>query len=261
MPRALVALFVLLGLPAGLAGTAHAAVVAHAAVATSLPPIAPPLPRGVQSKSWSVPDYIAAWEKQHGRPMTAEERYHLARGCIGVTVVNLDREDAPNPPLNLSFGTYQRAMEVQAALNEIVATRPSPREYAEQVRKHPALQGVQNLVRAFPTFIDPANLHAAIFSKRFYSKQDPNWTDEQAAEMYRPNPRTGQVDMSTYRYRARPGYVNFDYGWYDEQTNNWWHANHAEPGMKVYQSTLRYYSRPLLDFDEQVFTVAFARVA
>lgn len=54
--------------------------------------------------------------------------------------------------------------------------------------------------------------------------------------------------------------INFDYGWYDEESGSWLHANHAEPNMKVYQSTLEYYSRPLRNFDRQVFCVAFARV-
>jgi len=38
-------------------------------------------------------------------------------------------------------------------------------------------------------------------------------------------------------------------------SNSWWHANHSEPGMKVYRSTLKHYSRPLLDFDSQIFSV------
>jgi hypothetical protein len=53
--------------------------------------------------------------------------------------------------------------------------------------------------------------------------------------------------------------INFDYGWYDEATNTWFHANHMEPGMTVYQSTLSNFSRPLLNFDRQIFVVAMAR--
>jgi len=63
-----------------------------------------------------------------------------------------------------------------------------------------------------------------IFSKRFYSN----------GGSYTPDPTTGKIDMSKYTYKAKPGHVNFDYGYYDETSNSWWHANHSEPGMKVY---------------------------
>ena len=85
-----------------------------------------------------------------------------------------------------------------------------------------------------------------IFSKRFYSN----------GKAFTPDPTTGRVDMSDYDYKAKPGYVNFDYGLYDETTDSFWHANHSEPGMKVYRSTESHYSRPLLDFDKQVYCVA-----
>ncbi|MBP2472513.1 hypothetical protein JOF53_001385 [Crossiella equi] len=251
-----------LGLGLLLSGTAVATAApapnSTAAVSIVGLPIAPPLRPGVPSKTWQVADYVKAWEKYHGRPMTQDERDNLARGCIGVTVVNLERQDVGNPPLGLSFGTFGKALEVQAALNAIIAERPSPAEYAARVRAHPLLGKLDNVQRALPSGLDASELTAAVFSKRFYSKQNPNWSEEYTEKMYRPNAR-GQVDMSTYRYAARPGYVNFDYGWYDENTRNWWHANHAEPGMKVYQSTFEYYSRDLLDFDRQVFTVAFAK--
>jgi hypothetical protein len=53
--------------------------------------------------------------------------------------------------------------------------------------------------------------------------------------------------------------IAFDYGWYDEATNTWFHANHGEPGMTVYQSTLDQYSLPLVNFDRQIFVVALAK--
>lgn len=254
--RAMIVVAAVLGLPALIATTAQAATVASA---ISRPPLAPPLAHGQSYKTWQVDDYIAAWEKYKGREMTSDERDNLARGCIGVTVVNLEREDVGNPPLGLSFGSLATAEAVQDALNKVVATHPSPAQYADAVSHDPLLKRLKNVVKALPNFIDSATVKAAIFSKRFYSKQNPNWTDEQARAVYRPNAETNQVDMSTYRYVAKPGYVNFDYGWFDQDTNTWWHANHAEPDMEIYQSTLRHYSRPLLDFDEQVFSVAFAK--
>ena len=90
-----------------------------------------------------------------------------------------------------------------------------------------------------------------IFSKRFWS----------GGEHYPVDPSSGKIDMSGYGrddyYRFRgPGYANFDYGYYDAETNSWWHANHSEPGMKVYQSTLEHFSRAYLGFDTQIFCVA-----
>ncbi|GGQ48249.1 hypothetical protein [Couchioplanes azureus] len=230
---------------------------ANAATAIELAPLAPALPPGVSTKTWSVPAFIELFENKYGRPMTETEKQALARGCIGVTTVNLERGNI-NPPLGMSFGTFDTARNVQDAINDILATNPTSSQFVRAVEQHPLLSRIDNVTRSLPGG-PTSQWTAVIFSKRFYSKQDPTWTDEQAARAFLPDPETDQVDMTGYRYVAKPGYVNFDYGWLDEGTGNWWHANHAEPGMKVYQSTLRHYSRPLLDFDRQVFSVTFAR--
>ena len=63
------------------------------------------------------------------------------------------------------------------------------------------------------------------------------------------------------------------YGLYDEKTGRWWHANHCSaqltgdldcsdyknPNMEVYESNLKSYSKPLLDFDRQVFCVVVGK--
>ncbi|MFI5495028.1 hypothetical protein [Actinoplanes sp. NPDC051859] len=231
---------------------------ANRATAVELAPLAPALPPNVSTKTWSVPAFIQLFEAKYGRPMTATEKQALARGCIGVTTVNLERGNI-NPPLGMSFGSFNTSRSVQNALNDILATNPTTAQFTQAVQRHPLLSRISNVTSSLPSG-PTSQWTAVIFSKRFYSKQNPAWTDEQAARAFLPNPTTNQVDMSAYRYLAKPGYVNFDYGWLDEGTGNWWHANHAEPGMNVYQSTLKHYSRPLLDFDRQVFTVTFARV-
>lgn len=98
-----------------------------------------------------------------------------------------------------------------------------------------------------------------IFSKRFYSG-DQDFT---------PDPKTGRVDM-TKPHPGRPGYINFDYGLYDDATDKWWHASHCDSNvlvdtcidqntgkpmgpMTVYESNLKHYSRDLGDFNEQTF--------
>jgi peptidoglycan hydrolase-like protein with peptidoglycan-binding domain len=223
-------------------------------------PIAPPLGPGEEHRVWTVQQYIDMWEKKHKRKMTDEERAALADGCIGITELNLGRGHA-NPPLGLSFSTFAKAQSVAAALNRILEAKPAVDKLPAEIDASDELKDLKNVVTSFPIDADPAKWKAVIFSKRFYSNQDPDEEKRKKADpgAFRPDPGTGQVDMSGYQYRERPGYTNFDYGWYDEETGSWWHANHAEPEMEVYQSTLEYYSRPLLDFDRQVFSVAFAR--
>jgi peptidoglycan hydrolase-like protein with peptidoglycan-binding domain len=224
-------------------------------------PLAPPLAPGEEHREWTVEQYTGMWEKKHKRKMTTEERETLARGCIGITALNLGRGNI-NPPLGLSFSTFGKARSVAAELNRILQAKPALDQLPAEISGSTELKDLKNVLAEFPIDADPTKWRAIIFSKRFYSNQDPDPEKRKAADpnAFLPDPRTGQVDMSGYRYEARPGYVNFDYGWYDEETNSWWHANHAEPGMQVYQSTLEYYSRPLLDFDRQVFSVAFARI-
>jgi hypothetical protein len=87
--------------------------------------------------------------------------------------------------------------------------------------------------------------HFQLFSKRFYT----------GGKSYPAQPGTGRVDMSAYDYKAKPGWVNFDYGWYDEDTGNYWHANEGGPSMEVYQSTPTEFAKPYGGFDRQVFCV------
>lgn len=101
----------------------------------------------------------------------------------------------------------------------------------------------------------PEEAHVVIFSKRFYASD---------ISKYAPD-KSGQVNMNSYDYKAKPAvwkngsweaYTNFDYGLYDPKTGNWWHANHAHKAsspMNVYESSLKHYSRPLLDFNLQIF--------
>ena len=156
------------------------------------------------------------WEARHCRNMTSSEHSTLEHGCIGVTALNLGTGGRPD--LNNSYATLEQA-----------------KRRAQEMKRECSAKGQK----------------PRIFSQRFYSggKSDV------------PDPVTGRVDMSGYDYKAKPGYVNFDYGWYDEQSDSWWHANHYETHdpddpMVVYRSTLDYYSRPLIDFDSQVFCVA-----
>ena len=99
-----------------------------------------------------------------------------------------------------------------------------------------------------------------LFAKLFWSNQstdaDARKTGDNAA--YVADRDTGRVDMNGYKYRAQPGYINFDYGFWDDASQSVWHANHAEPGMKVYQSTREKFERGYVDFDRLIWCWAVA---
>jgi hypothetical protein len=180
---------------------------------------------GDQSKAYSLEEYIEKWERDHATAMTPAEKSTLARGCIGITALNLFT--LGNPDLSNCYDTFAQVWEAQKKMNSFLQAN-------------------------FP------DRKAIIFSKRFYSGDQD----------YEPDPKTGKVDMSGYRYEAKPGFTNYDYGLYDEETGRWWHANHCDTTlranpkcggpMEVYESNLVHYSRSLGDFDRQVFCVGVA---
>lgn len=189
-------------------------------------------PRGPKEKStYSIQNYIDKWEMEHGRSMTENEKRTLGHGCVGVTALNM--VDLGDPDLTNCYDTFAQVWEVAKTMNAFLEAN-------------------------FPA------KKAIIFSKRFWS----------GGKEFKPDPRTGKVDVSSHEDEPRPNFgshefINFDYGLYDEKTGNWWHANHCDfplsgdprcdhfpTRMEVYESNLQSYSRPLLDFDRQVFCVA-----
>jgi hypothetical protein len=104
-----------------------------------------------------------------------------------------------------------------------------------------------------------------IFSKRF-------WSQGRAF----PVGAGGKVDMTNDVGPGPAGKTNFDYGWYDEKADSWWHANHCDPltgseecrknykkdeRMTVSQSTLDYFSdKNRFGADKQVFCVAHSKL-
>jgi RHS repeat-associated protein len=90
-----------------------------------------------------------------------------------------------------------------------------------------------------------------IFSVRFYSA-DP--------VKFRPD-RSGKINMLGWDFNeSRPGGgFNFDYGYLNEPTGMWWHANQAnipKGSMIIKQGTLFDFSRPDPNFNRQIFVVA-----
>jgi Domain of unknown function (DUF4157) len=137
-----------------------------------------------------------------------------------------------------------------AATNQCYATFEQAKQRTDQLEKSSG-------VRPF------------IFSKRF-------WSMGKAF----PSDAGGKVDMKNDSGAHPSGEVNFDYGWYDEKNDSWWHANHCDPvtgsakcrqsyrdptdpdyRMKVYQSTLEHYSDPnYFGADKQVFCVSYSKL-
>lgn len=159
------------------------------------------------------------WETSQNRVMTKQQEATLKAGCIGITALNLGINT--NSPLKNAYSTFAAA-QTKAKLMEA------------DLKKNP-----QNY---------PKDAHVVIFSKRFYSSD---------SKKFLPNAKK-EVDMTGYNYQPKPGgYTNFDYGFYDKNKKTWFHANHCDgcsgSPMKVYESTLDWYSRPLLDFNRQIF--------
>ena len=150
--------------------------------------------------------------------------------------------------LDLACGTGQLAFPLRRSFAEVWAAAKTMNAFLEANRP---------------------DRKAIIFSKRF-------WAGE--AE-YKPDPKTGKVDLSGHHNISRPSdgdydYINFDYGLYDEKSGNWWHASHCDfplsgdpecgrqfgqRRMTVYESNLQSYSMATRDFDSQVFCVAVGR--
>jgi hypothetical protein len=250
-----------------------------------------PLPKGTAEVSFSVDDYIDMWEQQHDHKMTDEERRALRQGCIGITVVNLEM-GYKTPPLGLSFSKFETAKEVQKALNRIIASQYAIQmieDLAEQSELIKHLKTSLMEIVAYGGGAIPNNeLRAVIFSVLFWSNQNPDPSQRMQGDpkAFQPD-QFDQVNMTAYEkaqksnsspYGAPYGrpdpkdptkHNNFDYGWWDEETNTWWHANQGSltpdlTGVAVYQSTLEDYQK-LYDpkgtnlFDRQIFTVALAK--
>ena len=208
-----------------------------------LPPGAPVPLYGEDSgeqRRYSKPQYNAMWEAEQGHKLTLAEQTTIDLGCIGITANNLGGGGAP-------------------ALNEV---------YTSFAKAHAAVTARNAGLERYPT------KPWVLFGMHFWSNQDPDETKRAA-----PNPfaflpdATGKVDMTGYKYLERPGYTNFDYGFWDDVSQSHWHANHYDAGpadpMLVLQSTRAKFSHVFEespgqtrfgypDFDREIFGVARA---
>ncbi|WP_406073671.1 protein-glutamine gamma-glutamyltransferase [Streptomyces virginiae] len=192
---------------------------------------------------------------------------------------------------------FDRARDVASVMNKALESAHDEGTYlsnlkAELTKRNDALSNEDSrsnfysALRNTPSFKDrnggnhdPSTMKAVIYSKHFWSGQDPRASSDKRKygdpEAFRPNRNTGLVDMSkdrnTSRSPAEPGrsYVNFDYGWFGDQKEAnpdntiWTHANHYHsPGgamgaMQVYESKFRSWSSGYTDFDRGTYIVTF----
>jgi hypothetical protein len=210
-------------------------------------------------RRYSVEQYVAMWEKEQGRKMTASEKETIERGCIGITANNLQGK---GNPLNFAEGTYGTFEQAHAEMKK-------KNDFLDTLKAGALLLSpLAGLLMSKSRYVLFAQLfwsnQAADFDAR--SKPDP--------KAYLPDAKTGEIDMSDYKYRPRTKddgsgetYVNFDYGFWDEASQCFWHANHmrykdpaknAAKPMEVFQSTKEHFIAGYKDFDRAVFCIAKA---
>ena len=198
-----------------------------------------------EQRKYGVDQYVSMWEAEQGRKMTPEEKKTLARGCIGITA--LDLEGGGNPPLNECYGSFDQAKAAVDKKNKDIDFWNTLEALA-----------IPSLAHLFQE-----KHRAVLFAKLFWSNQNPD-KDKRKVEdknAFKPDPKTGKVNMTGYKYREKGGgnFVNFDYGFWDEASQSFWHANHSEPGMEVYQSTKEKFAKGYADFDRVIYCVAIAK--
>ena len=196
-----------------------------------------------EQRRYSPEQYIEMWEEEQGRAMTSEEKDTIDRGCIGLTAMNLN--GGGNPPLDNAYGSFETAHQVMTQKNATL----------DWLASWPLIGG---LLAGDARYI--------VFAKLFWSNQDPDPQKRKNPDpdAFQPDPNTDEVDMSGYDYLAQPGYVNFDYGWWDEASQSFWHANHKDYGdpndpMIVLQSTKEKFAKGYRDFDRVIYCVALAQ--
>ena len=223
-----------------------------------------PLPSGAEKpkhgsdadqRRYSIVQFTKMWEAQF-HALSSSEADNVLRGCVGITALNLGLGPLAAPtdlPSNKVYGTFAQARRIAAAKNEALGT----------ITAGSPIQGY------------------VVYAMLFWSNRDPD--DKKRGKpdpsAFRPDPKTGEVDMSRigdiYALARPPAYTNFDFGFWDESTQTFWHANHGTyDGMttpeEIYQSTHGRFARKYWengeehvsypDFDRVVYGVASTTV-
>lgn len=191
----------------------------------------------VDQRRYSVEQYEAMWEKEQGKKLTDQNKQTIDRGCIGISANNIAGGGNPLQYAEATFADFDKAHKFMEGRNKELHEMRAKPETASM-----APQG-----------------EYVLFAKQFWSNQKDADNKKPDDKAFRPDPKTGRVDMSGYKYRAQPGFVNFDYGFWDDASQSFWHANHCQPDMRVFQSTKEHFIAGYTDFDRCIFGVALAK--
>ena len=199
-------------------------------------------------RRFSVEQYVEMWEKEQGRKITPAEQKTLNRGCIGITAMNISGGGNPLSAAEKSYAKFDQAEQAMNEKNKLVDSGSLGSMFGKG--------------------------RYVLFAKLFWSNQSDDYDERFKPDdsAFLPDPETGEVDMSDYEYKAqsrmktgddgediKSSYINFDYGFWDENSQCFWHANHCQPGMKVYQSTKDKFAAGYIDFDRIIYCIAFAQ--
>lgn len=212
-----------------------------------------------EQRRYSVEQYIAMWEKEQGRKITPTEKTTIERGCIGVTANNLHGGGNPVKLAEATYGTFEQAHAEMKKRNSVL----------DKLR----VGSLRNTPLGSST---TAKSRYVLFAQLFWSNQSGNFAARTKPDpkAFLPDPKTGKLDMSSYNSEARSkddgsndSYINFDFGFWDDASHCFWHANHRrfkEPAkdaaapMEIFQSTKDHFITGYKDFDRAVFCVALA---
>jgi hypothetical protein len=184
----------------------------------------PGLPPGVQSKGYSLNEYIRLWEAHQGHKMSADDKRNLVAGCIGVTTLNLGGTTIKGMPDDTDC--YDSFDHAKARADEVEKTSGK---------------------RPF------------IFSKRFWAMGRPFPIDSATGKVdMRNDDGSGPPGHVNFDYGFCDE-VNKTW-WHANHCDPSSGCGVSDP-MKVYQSTLQHYSDPnYFGADTQVFCVAASTV-
>ncbi|MFD0360017.1 hypothetical protein ACFQZZ_00955 [Nocardia sp. GCM10030253] len=171
--------------------------------------------------------------------------------------------------------TFERVSTYAEKIDDILAQKPKDAsEFMRMIRADKDLAPLYDIVYELPPG-KPSDWETAIYAKHFWSGQEMV-TDSsgklvvsgdniiQTGATHYPQPNnftpdevTGRVDMRLDFSQAKPGFINYDYGFYDTTNGNWWHANHNEANdpddpMRILQSTSEKFFSGYSDFDSSV---------
>ncbi len=235
--------------------------------------VQPPRPSGNASRTGGLPSFgmappptyvFSQWtteEREHKRILTPDEYFRLFlaqhpglrnhqlqggyrttldMGCIGITLINLGGKSWKDIDFSNAFAASDFREGLALARRELERIRRDQASWKQQKNMY----GEQAEPR--------------IIAVRFWTKNPSAFVPD----------RNGRVDMSKFEWPRhestqllKPGACPFDFGFYDEKNDSWWHANTGATvyrnEMRVYESSLATFNFGYRDFNRTIFVVTW----